>query len=442
MVSESDGTTASVPVSKPPVSAPAKGLPLFLASNPRITVNQDTEQPLVAELLSEVRRDLMRAGFRLVDTSEAAFGVTATVAIDKANRYILRPANLEVVRRGTLIGEAEVVSTALSPRDGISVQEAALALVNGITTGEVLKTIAAANSESGNPERGKETSIAAAGTAGQTDSRATFAGAPPAAPRVAAAPQRTSFALVVGIEKYRDLPGAPGARADAEAFADMLKTTFGLPADHVHLAVDDRATGRDLERQLAWIKATVPAGGRVYFYYSGHGSPDTAAGTPYLVPYDASPTQVAESSMPMSNALAALSESKAKDAVAFVDACFSGSGGRSVLPEGARPLVTVKEAAPSRDIALFSAASGAEISGPSGDGKHGAFTAVVLQALGGAQADFDGDGQITLDELSAWVTPRVRQEARALGREQTPKLTLGSGVASAKDFAVVWGVQR
>ena len=55
------------------------------------------------------------------------------------------------------------------------------------------------------------------------------------------------------------------------------------------------------------------------------------------------------------------------------DSCFSGAGGRSVLPAGARPLVRVKEttAPAGGHVAVFSASDGTEISGPSADGTQG-----------------------------------------------------------------------
>ena len=44
-------------------------------------------------------------------------------------------------------------------------------------------------------------------------------------------------------------------------------------------------------------------------------------------------------SRPLAQVLKQLSETPAKQVLALVDTCFSGAGGRSVLPAGARPLV-------------------------------------------------------------------------------------------------------
>ncbi|HEY3353938.1 MAG TPA: hypothetical protein VGQ83_11865, partial [Polyangia bacterium] len=86
---------------------------------------------------------------------------------------------------------------------------------------------------------------------------------------LAGSPQLTAFALVVGIERYREqMPVPAGARGDAERFAEVARATLGIPARNIRLALDDRATKADIEKHLAWLKANVPAGGRVYFYFS------------------------------------------------------------------------------------------------------------------------------------------------------------------------------
>ncbi len=249
------------------------------------------------------------------------------------------------------------------------------------------------------------------------------------APKAGAA-QPAAFALVVGIEKYRDAPAATGARADAERFAQLAKTTLGVPEENLRVALDDRASKGDIEKHLTWLKLNVPAGGRVYLFFSGHGAPNPSAGTPFLFPYDGDAKYVDSTALPLDGVLASLEATKAKDAVAFVDSCFSGAGGRSVLPRGTRPLVKVKETAPQARVALFSAASGSEISGATREGDRGLFSKLVADGLGSGLADANGDGKVTLEELFEWVKPRVESEARRDNREQTPSLVAGRGASA------------
>ena len=96
----------------------------------------------------------------------------------------------------------------------------------------------------------------------------------PAPAYLTGSPQPAAYALIVGIERYRDAPPAAGASLDADRYEALAKQTLGIPASHVHVLRDERATGGDLDKEIRWLGANVPARGRVYFFFSGHGAPD------------------------------------------------------------------------------------------------------------------------------------------------------------------------
>ncbi|MBK7826395.1 caspase family protein [Nannocystis sp.] len=259
---------------------------------------------------------------------------------------------------------------------------------------------------------------------------------------VVAAPQPGSYALIIGIEKYRDVPAATGARGDAERFAEMARTTLGVPEENVRLLLDDRASKTDIAKQLRWLQSNVPAGGRIYVYFSGHGAPDPTSGASYIVPYDGDPQYLGESAMKMTEVLGDLEKTKAKDVLAIADSCFSGAGGRSVLAPGTRPLVRVEPVKTTARVVLLSASTGAEISGPSADGKGGLFSKYLIDAIGSGQADINGDGQISLKELEDWIKPRVKREAKRANRDQTPSVQVGKKLGAPADFIVSWGYAK
>lgn len=259
---------------------------------------------------------------------------------------------------------------------------------------------------------------------------------------VSAAPQPTSYALIVGIEKYRDVTPAGGARSDAERFAELARVTMGVPEENIKVLLDDRASKTDIAKQMRWLQANVPAGGRVYFYFSGHGAPEPTTGVSYIVPFDGDPQYLKDTAIPMTEVLGELEKTKAKEVLALADSCFSGAGGRSVLAPGTRPLVRVEEPKQQARVAMLSASSGAEISGPAADGSGGLFSKYLIEAIGSGQGDINGDGQISLKELADWIGPRVQREAKRANREQTPHLTLGKKLGSAGDFIVSWGYAR
>jgi uncharacterized caspase-like protein len=246
--------------------------------------------------------------------------------------------------------------------------------------------------------------------------------------------------LIVGVEAYRDIPAATGARGDAMNFARLARETLGLTDLHTHVALDDHATRSDVLGGISWLASSVPAGGRAYFYFSGHGAPAADQST-YLMPYDGNAMSVMDSGIAMSDVLARLGATKGREVLAIVDSCFSGAGGRSVLPHGARPLMHVRDARVTPRLALFTASAGDEISGNAPGQSGGLFTKFVTAGVGTGQADLDGDGQISLQELSDWVGTRVSRDAKTENREQHPKLVVGSGLGAASNFIVAYGVQ-
>jgi hypothetical protein len=134
-----------------------------------------------------------------------------------------------------------------------------------------------------------------------------------------------------------------------------------------------------------------------------------------------------------------LASSKAREVVAFIDASFSGTGDRSSSPLGTVPLKRLRDPDVGPRVALFQAGASGEIAALSA-GAGGLFTRYVTEGLETARADYDGDGQITLQELHAWVSPRVSRGAKRDNVVQTPTLLLGSSIGPAAGFTIASGL--
>lgn len=241
------------------------------------------------------------------------------------------------------------------------------------------------------------------------------------------------FALIVGVEKYANgLPDAQYAERDAAAIRAHL-VSLGVPERNIRFLTGSRAS---LSAMMAlvedWLMASVTEQGRAFFYFSGHGSPDATSGQVYLVPHDGIPSLLSKTAYPVKQLYASLDRLKARQIVVMLDACFSGMGGRSVLPEGARPLVAKTSVAlnPGSRILLLAAAGPSQITGSLPDQGHGIFTYHLLKGLGGAAAE--KDGSITPLGLYEYLKPKVQNAAARQDREQTPVL---EGAVSGELFA-------
>jgi hypothetical protein len=229
-------------------------------------------------------------------------------------------------------------------------------------------------------------------------------------PRAGAVSRRNAFALVVGISRYRDgtLPEAAGAVADAKLFAESAAQTLGVPRDHVHLLVDAEATFGSLHAQLDdWLAHHAKPGAEVFFFFAGHGAPDPASGARYLVPWDADPKFIKSQGLSVEALSAKLAGLRGARVFMFLDACFSGLGGRSVLAKGTRPIVVEQSRAPkvARKGFVFVSATGPSET-TNALGNHGLFSYQLLRGLNG-EADRNEDGAITVDELIEYTARKV-----------------------------------
>lgn len=224
------------------------------------------------------------------------------------------------------------------------------------------------------------------------------------------------MAVVIGIERYRNVPASDYSRTDAKLVRSYL-LALGLPARNIEFLTDDGASFTSVRKSLETVLSNrVKKDGRVFIYYSGHGAPDPATGQTYLVPYDGDPNYLADTAYPIKRLYERLGRLKAKEITVVMDACFSGAGGRSVLAKGARPLVmTLRDEALPPRVAVLSASRGSQISTSSPKKGHGILTYYFLRALQEGKKDLAG--------IYGYLKPLVEDEAKALNVEQTPGLS-------------------
>ncbi|MDY6853077.1 MAG: caspase family protein [Thermodesulfobacteriota bacterium] len=248
-------------------------------------------------------------------------------------------------------------------------------------------------------------------------------------PAVKSRLNRNAFAIVIGIERYRQkLPTADFASKDAQVVTSYLTKAMGYPEENVVTLLNDRAAKSDFEKYFdKWLSNQVEKESTVFVYFSGHGAPDPKTGSAYLVPYDGDPTFIAETGYSLNRMYAALGKLPAKEVIVALDSCFSGAGGRSVLAKGARPLVMNLQTgtAISKNMTVLAASSGDQISSTYDEKGHGLFTYFLLKGIKNEDV-FNTDGSLRMDDLYGYLKPQVESIARKqYNNEQTPQLIGG-----------------
>ena len=237
-----------------------------------------------------------------------------------------------------------------------------------------------------------------------------------------------TFAVIIANENYQMVSSVPMALNDGRTLARYCTQTLGLPESNVRYYED--ATYGVFMRALNDIKniSTAYDGDiDVIFYYAGHGVPDEQTKDAYLLPVDSDGKEIS-ACFPLSRVYADLGSLNAQSVFVMMDACFSGGqrdGGMVLEKEGMRGIVVrPKQDAPRGNMVVFSAVSDDQTAMPYKEKGHGLFTYYLLKKLQ------ETKGNVTLSELTSYVTEKVEQRSVVINRKvQTPTVSAAAAVA-------------
>ena len=224
------------------------------------------------------------------------------------------------------------------------------------------------------------------------------------------------MAVVIGVEKYQDLPASDYSSSDAKLMKEYL-VSLGVKERNIELLLNERATQSSIKKTVeTWLHNKAKKESKVFIYYSGHGAPEPKTGDAYIVPFDGDPNYLEDTGYSLKRLYEKLGKLQVAEVAVVLDSCFSGAGGRSVLAKGARPLVMMVDTGVlSSNIAVLSATQGTQISTSSSEKGHGVFTYYFLKAL--------KDGKKTIAEIYEYIKPLVEDEAKQLNVQQSPSIS-------------------
>lgn len=160
-------------------------------------------------------------------------------------------------------------------------------------------------------------------------------GAPGEGNRAAAVenkPIRDKWAVVIGIDKFKDkrIPSLQYASKDARDFAAYLIKEGNFAADHVLLLTNEEATENAIQRAVGddWLPRRVLEDDVVLVFASTHGSPKEmdVAGENFLVAYDTDVDNLFSSAIELQDLATTIRRRTACDRViVMLDACNSGA---------------------------------------------------------------------------------------------------------------------
>ena len=236
------------------------------------------------------------------------------------------------------------------------------------------------------------------------------------------------YAVVVGINKYKNFPPLKYAANDAREFYRYLVEVNQVPKDQVWLLLDEEATLDKLRATLGTLlRRNAGKEDTVIIFLAGHGAAEQDVSSPdgdglekYILPSNADPKDLYASAMPMSEIARIFQRINSERLVFISDTCYSGaSGGRTIPYPGTRANISgafLERISQGKGRVILTASDANELSMERDDMKHGVFTYYLLEGLRG-KADLDQDGVVTVDEVYRYVSNKVPQ---ATGQGQHP----------------------
>ena len=253
-----------------------------------------------------------------------------------------------------------------------------------------------------------------------------------------------SYALVIGVGKYRHLPPLMSPEQDVRKMKAYLDAQ-GF--DEVVTLLDDQVTQGAFRHPQLYLKGKMQANDRFVFYYSGHGITDgTGTATRGFLPLaDEKDDGRHASSIPMLELITWLKSLSVEHLLVVLDSCFSGlaidgtevKAGTIRAPDPKVDVEALNRMArgPARYLMMAGTAGQESFGGTQWNGSL--FTEEFITGLR-RDADLYKDHIVTARELYVWLKPAVERAAQQANRQLTPMfLDLGPGGSSRGEFVFV-----
>lgn len=233
---------------------------------------------------------------------------------------------------------------------------------------------------------------------------------------------QNTFALIIANENYQNVASVPFALNDGNIFRQYCLQTLGIPEKNIQYVTN--ATGNNLKSEINTLADLIQMSkgqAKVIFYYAGHGIPDEKKGNgnAYLLPVDGVGSDYT-TGYKLDDLYASLGRYDSRGVTVLLDACFSGGTrveNETLDPKARGVAVSVRRGQPVGNMVVFSAAQGDQTANPDQEQQHGMFTYYLLKKLQETR------GEVTMEDLSAFVIDNVSLESVRQKHKQQPCLT-------------------
>jgi hypothetical protein len=226
------------------------------------------------------------------------------------------------------------------------------------------------------------------------------------------------LALIVASSEFTDETLqqliAPGQ--DAADLARVLEDVAIGGFDEVKVLAN--CPSHEVRREIEAFFANRKRGDLLLLYFSGHGVKDDD-GRLYLATTDTRRGLFRSTAVPATFVNETMTASRSRRQVLVLDCCHSGAFARGMVAKGGES-VDIRERFDGRGRVVLTASNATQYAFQGdeviGESSRSVFTRYLVQGLETGEADMDGDGWVSLDELYDYVYDQVTEETP----QQTP----------------------
>ena len=235
-----------------------------------------------------------------------------------------------------------------------------------------------------------------------------------------------SIAIIIGIEKYKDIFECIYCNRDASFFREYAIRALGIESSNIKLLVDNKASrGEILKTLKIWLPRIAGEGAKeIYIFFSGHGLATFSGSDLYLLPQNGNSQLLEDTAISRTELISLIQAVNPKSITMFFDTCYSGkTRNERMLIEKLKPILIVPDEKEMLldNFTIFSASEFDQVSGSIEEAQQGIFSYYLMKGLEG-EADGNQDKQITNGELITYLKTKVSKEAFSHNREQDPTL--------------------
>jgi len=197
-------------------------------------------------------------------------------------------------------------------------------------------------------------------------------------------------------------------------------------------------TSSEVQRNINQVLSQADRDDLVLIYFSGHGKLNRI-GQLHLATVDTVLDTLESTSVPVQVIKNFIDVSPSSTVILILDCCYSGAIGAAFSRSSTDDQLQLMSGG--RGTYIMTASTGVQVAVEKEGEQYGVFTKQLIDGIEGDEADADGDGYITMDELYAYVRGKIREE----GAQEPMKWDLnvaGGDLVISKSGRISWMERR